>query len=114
MPMAVSFRSGQPTGVRPNAIKLVCHIPYDSMPSPRRAGQAKDGHHLPPGDYHLTAGDEAPDHRGQLAHQACLSPALRGLNLMALALDQVATAEKSNGITAIPKLLEINGCIVTL
>ena len=29
-------------------------------------------------------------------------------------LDQVKTGEKSNEITAIPRLLELNGCIVTI
>ncbi len=31
------------------------------------------------GDHHLTAGNEAPNHSGQLGQEVCLLPALRGL-----------------------------------
>jgi len=47
--------------------------------SPRRAGQARDGRHPPPGDYHTyTAGDEAPDHRANSAPKCASHPPYAG------------------------------------
>ena len=49
-----------------------------ALASPRRVDQARDSRH-PPLGAPLDGGCEAPDHRGQLSHEACLLPALHGL-----------------------------------